>query len=128
MVEITWFEQLQRGQKATVEKPFILVFTLKPKGIRLNASLTHVLQEKNIEYVKLGLVGENVFVLSPSSKDEGGLRVSKGSKSSSAIISSGTVGAWVEHRGIATGKAVGEWDEKMGAFKFALDDLLREIK
>ena len=128
MVEIKWFEQLQRGKSATVEKSYILAFTLKPKGIRLNAGLTRALQEKNIEYVKLGLVGENVFVLSPSTKDEGGLRVSKGSKSSSAIISSGTVGAWVEQKGIATGKAVGEWDEEMGVFKFALDDLLREIK
>lgn len=128
MLEIKWFEQLPRGQKAVVEKPLILAFTLKPKGIRLNASLTRVLQEKNIEFVKLGLVGEDVFVVSPSTKEAGGLRVSKALKASSAVVSSGAVGAWAEQQGIISGKAVGEWDQELGVFKFALADLLKETK
>lgn len=127
-MEIKWFEPLQRGQKTAVEKPLMLSFTMKPRGIRLNASLTHALQEKHMEYVKLGLLDGQVFVISPSAKEEGGLRVSKGSKSSSAVISSGAVGVWAEQQGLVPSRVAGEWDQQLGLFKFMLDSLLNGPK
>ncbi|MGI6358054.1 MAG: hypothetical protein ACOX2K_05085 [Bacillota bacterium] len=127
-MEIKWFEQLQRGQRSTVEKPLTLTFTLKPRGVRLNASLTRALQEKNIEYVRMGLLEDNVFVLSPASKEDGGLKVSTGSKSSSAVISSGAVGAWAKEHGLSSHRVVGEFDQELGLFKFPLEHLAKKKK
>lgn len=124
-MEIKWFEQLQRGQRSMVEKPFTLTFTLKPRGIRLNASLTRALQEKKIDYVKMGVIEENAFVISPASKEDGGLKVSTGSKSSSAVISSGAVGAWAKQKGYSSRRVIGEYDQELGLFKFPLAHLAK---
>ncbi len=124
-MEIEWFEQLQRGQRSTVDKPLTLTFTLKPRGVRLNASLTRALQAKKIDYVKMGVMEENTFVISPASKEDGGLKVSTGSKSSSAVVSSGAVGAWAKQKGYVTRKVIGEYDPELGMFRFPLDQLTK---
>ncbi|MGI6345046.1 MAG: hypothetical protein ACOX18_08335 [Bacillota bacterium] len=124
MSDIAWFEQLRQSRRAAIDRPLTLTFTVKPRGVRLNASLTRALEERGIDYVRLGVLDGRAFIIAPAKPSEGSLKVSKGSRSSSAVISSAAVASWAEELGIALSKVVGQFDAKRGVFVFPLDDLL----
>ena len=116
-MSITWFRQATRGRGARVDNKLRITFTSKPKGLRLNTTLTMHIQNKGYDYVQIG-VTENELVLKPSKTKEQSFKLTVNKKS--AQICATSIGNWAQENGFMGAKIVGEYNEQDGIYTFPL--------
>ena len=119
-MNIRWFTSSRSVNNVTVSdlESYRILFTGKPKGIRLNAALTKRVLAMECTHLRIGL-GKTTLIIKPVTEDEqeGAFKLIV-NKATSGQVCSAAIGDWAVKNRLLKERLLGEWDEEQEAFIF----------
>ena len=116
-MSVQWFDTTRARRGASDGGVLAVVFTIKPKGVRFNSTLSRFLQEKKVTHVRIGLEGDNL-IIKPAYEPSEGFKIAQ--TKSSCQVSSATIGNWATTHGLLKNYYSGVWDEAEGQLVFSI--------
>ena len=115
---IKWFAtKVGRGSSSV----YAVTFTVKPKGLRLNAAISKFLREHGIAKIKIGVADDKLIIKAAEPDD---VSFSIANNVNSCQISSVKIGQWAAEKGYSKLVVVGVWDEVTQQFVFDLNTII----
>ena len=116
-MSVKWFTTARATGGSVASDECKIIFTTKPKGIRINATMTRALLAMEKKFVRIGHDdSKKQFIIQPVDDPLEAFR-SVTSKNGGQICSA-TVWGWANDHNLSGIRLVGGWDEEQKAFVF----------
>ncbi|MCL2549028.1 MAG: hypothetical protein FWE76_07690 [Symbiobacteriaceae bacterium] len=114
---IKWFSATRSNAGVPSSDPCRIVFTNKPKGIRVNSTMTRAILEMGKKYMRIGFdETKKVIYLKPVDTSQEAFKFV--TNKNSGQICSALIWSWFTEKGLQLAHLSGQWDEDQKAFVF----------
>jgi len=116
-VPIKWFSASRSSAGVPAGEPCRIVFTNKPKGIRVNATMTRAILDMGKKHMRIGFDdGKKLIYLKPVDAGQDVFKFV--TNKNSGQICSALIWGWVSEKGLQAARLSGQWDEEQKSFIF----------
>jgi len=118
-MSVKWFTATRATSGTPAPDPCRIIFTTKPKGIRVNATMTRLILETEKKHLRVGFdLDKKVILMQPC--DSGVEAFKFVTNKNSGQICSATIWSWAVQNNLQMARLSGCWDETQKAFVFII--------